>query len=140
MFRTVSQVGVNYRESPLSEGTAGDIRGGDRLPWTRTGPDEDNFAPLTSLSWQVHVYGEPRDGVAEACAGLGLPLLVFGWRPEMQRSGLLQGALYLIRPDGYIARADSSGDPRRLASYFASRGLPVARAGVVGAPGPSRGS
>ena len=79
LFRTVSQIGVNYRDSPLSEGAAGSVRGGDRLPWVETGPNEDNFAPLTSLAWQVHVYGEPRRGVAEACAELGLPIHAFAW-------------------------------------------------------------
>ena len=58
MFRTVSQIRVNYRHSPLSEGAAGAVRGGDRLPWVAAGPSEDNFAPLTSLDWQVHVYGD----------------------------------------------------------------------------------
>ena len=38
LFRTVSQIGVHYRESPLSEGAAGSVRGGDRLPWVETGP------------------------------------------------------------------------------------------------------
>ena len=63
LFRTVSQVGVNYRDSPLSEGSAGSVRGGDRLPWVETGPGEDNFAPLTALAWQVHAYGDPPPGV-----------------------------------------------------------------------------
>ena len=74
LFRTVSQIGVNYRDSPLSEGAAGSVQGGDRLPWVETAPNEDNFAPLTALAWQVHVYGEPPRGVAEACGDLGLPL------------------------------------------------------------------
>ena len=59
LFRTVSQIGVNYRGSPLSEGAAGSVKGGDRLPWVETGQAEDNFTPLMSLVWQVHVYGEP---------------------------------------------------------------------------------
>lgn len=33
MFRTISQTGVNYRGSRLSEGCAGTVHGGDRLPW-----------------------------------------------------------------------------------------------------------
>ena len=33
MFRTVSQIAVNYRASPLSEGWASAVHGGDRLPW-----------------------------------------------------------------------------------------------------------
>ncbi len=91
LFRTVSQIGVNYRHSPLSQGAAGAVRGGDRLPWVETGPGEDNFTPLDSMKWQVHVYGEPRPGAAEACAGLGLPLHPFTWRPDMRRSGLMRG-------------------------------------------------
>jgi 2-polyprenyl-6-methoxyphenol hydroxylase-like FAD-dependent oxidoreductase len=148
LFRTVSQTGVNYHESPLSEGAAGPVRGGDRLPWVETGPNEDNFAPLTALAWQAHVYGEPRPGVAEACAELGLSLHRFAWRPEMRRSGLTRGALYLVRPDGYVALADPGGDPERLSRYFTSRGLPAAsrraEATVVDrpsvSPGPPRGS
>src|SRR5262245_30980005 len=38
LFRTVSQIGVNYRNSPLSAGAAGAVRGGDRLPWVETAP------------------------------------------------------------------------------------------------------
>src|SRR5215510_4131771 len=72
LFRTVSQIGVNYRNSPLSVGAAGAVRGGDRLPWVETGPGQDNFAPLAALVWQVHVYGQPRPGVAEFCAELQL--------------------------------------------------------------------
>src|SRR5688572_10969966 len=37
LFRTLSQVGVGYRDSTLSAGAAGAIRGGDRLPWVPTG-------------------------------------------------------------------------------------------------------
>src|SRR5262249_58272017 len=33
VFHTVSQIGINYRHSPLSDGSAGTVQGGDRLPW-----------------------------------------------------------------------------------------------------------
>src|SRR3977135_2322538 len=33
MFRTVSQIKLNYRGGPLSCGLAGHVHGGDRLPW-----------------------------------------------------------------------------------------------------------
>src|SRR5262249_17911756 len=106
LFRTVSQTGVNYRNSPLSVGAAGAGRGGARLPWVETGPGQDNFAPLASLTWQVHVYGQPRPGVAEVCAELQLPLHLFEWRRGTRRAGLLRAALYLVRPDGHVALAD----------------------------------
>jgi FAD binding domain len=127
LFRTVSQTGIEYRQSPLSEGVAGPVQGGDRLPWVVTGPNEDNFAPLESIAWQVHVYGEPGRGVADACSTIGLPIHIFDWSPEMERAGLERGALYLIRPDGYVALADPDADPERLRRYFASRGFTTVR-------------
>ena len=123
LFRTVSQIGIHYRDSPLSEGTAGRVHGGDRLPWVEIEPGKDNFAPLASPAWQVHVYGEPRGGMAEACTDLHLPLAAFPWRQEMERAGLAQGASYLLRPDGYVALADPHGEPERLRSYC--RGLSI---------------
>ncbi len=121
LFRTVSQIGVNYRGSPLSVGGAGAVHGGDRLPWVETSPGQDNFAPLASIAWQVHVYGRATTGLAEACARRGLPLHVFPWHPEMRRSGLRCGASYLVRPDGYVALADPHADPKRLCDYWSTR-------------------
>jgi 2-polyprenyl-6-methoxyphenol hydroxylase-like FAD-dependent oxidoreductase len=118
MFHTISQIGVNYRKSPLSVGAAGAVQGGDRLPWVETEPGTDNFAPLTSLTWQVHVYGEPRAGLAEACAKLQVPLHRFAWQQRMRQAGLRRAALYLVRPDGYVALADPHGNPERLREYL----------------------
>ena len=42
-FRLVSQTRIAYRESPLSDGSAGEVHAGDRLPWVE---GTDNFAPL----------------------------------------------------------------------------------------------
>ncbi len=60
----VPQIMVEYRKGPLAEGKAGNICGGDRLPWvepTSTG-GADNFTPLASRAWQVHLHGEaPND-------------------------------------------------------------------------------
>jgi 2-polyprenyl-6-methoxyphenol hydroxylase-like FAD-dependent oxidoreductase len=117
-FRTVSQIGIRYRDSPLSAGKAGSVHGGDRLPWAQLAPGTDNFVPLTSLAWQVHVYGDARPGLAEVCADLALPLHIFPWQPAMGRAGLRRDALYLVRPDGYVALADSQADPVQLGEYF----------------------
>jgi 2-polyprenyl-6-methoxyphenol hydroxylase-like FAD-dependent oxidoreductase len=121
-FRTVSQTQVNYRDSALSVGTAGRVHGGDRLPWVELASGEDNFAPLRSLDWQVHVYGDVQQGLREACAKLRLPLHTFAWQPAMRRAGLQNAALYLIRPDGYVALADPRADPERVRQYFRERG------------------
>src|SRR5712675_628500 len=42
IFRTVSQITLNYRGTPLSVGSAGHVHGGDRLPWAPS-EDIDNF-------------------------------------------------------------------------------------------------
>jgi hypothetical protein len=119
MFRVVSQTGINYRESPISVGATGSLRGGDRLPWVVIDADSDNFAPLALLKWQVHVYGDKSAGLADVCMELGLSLHEFAWRADMSRVGLQRDALYLIRPDGYIGLADSAGNPQSLRDYFA---------------------
>lgn len=33
IFRIISQLGIHYRHSPLSQGKTGKIHAGDRLPW-----------------------------------------------------------------------------------------------------------
>ena len=81
MFKTLSQTLVHYRHSQLSEGTAGAVWGGDRLPWVKgaQGNGADNFTPLASLSWQVHVYGEAAAELSAACTTHGLPLDSGDW-------------------------------------------------------------
>jgi 2-polyprenyl-6-methoxyphenol hydroxylase-like FAD-dependent oxidoreductase len=119
MFRTVSQTAVNYRGSRLSQGRAGTVRGGDRLPWA--GGDSngvDNFAPLTSLDWQVHVYGEAAGAIQEVCKDRGLPLHVVPWRRAFSRAGLHRNATYLVRPDGYVGLADPEAGATTISNYL----------------------
>lgn len=118
IFRIVSQTRVRYRHSALSTGRAGSVHGGDRLPWVEMAPGQDNFAPLKSLEWQVHVYGEAPADLPSTCATLRLKLHCFDWVPAMERAGLKRGALYLIRPDGYVGFADEQADSKRLLQYF----------------------
>jgi 2-polyprenyl-6-methoxyphenol hydroxylase-like FAD-dependent oxidoreductase len=133
-FRTISQIGVQYRHSGLSEGSAG-IAGGDRLPWVAAGPEGDNFAPLSSMKWQVHVYGEASREAEEACAALRIALCRFRWDEAARRAGLERDAVYLVRPDGYVAFAGGSAEAGKLRGYFAERGLgnPELAAGPVAA-------
>lgn len=125
-FRTVSQTAIHYRASALSEGHAGSVHGGDRLPWVqldRDGHGSDNFAPLTSLDWQVHVYGAAAPTIRAVCGERHLPLHEFAWRPAMKRAGLHRNALYLVRPDGYIALAAPVQSSNVLTSFLDARGI-----------------
>lgn len=117
MFGRVSQVRVHYRGSPLNTGKAGKVQGGDRLPWVETGPGQDNFAPLTSLAWQAHVYGTAREDLVAACAGLEVPLHVFAWSDQMREAGLARNALYFVRPDGHVGLADADASAAHLREY-----------------------
>jgi len=110
----------------LSEGRAGAVQGGDRLPWVKVnvhGVGEDNFAPLRSLDWQVHVYGDADHTIQEMCKARRLPLHTFPWRPDIGRAGLQRNAVYLVRPDGYVGVADSQGSAMTIASYLDTRRL-----------------
>jgi 2-polyprenyl-6-methoxyphenol hydroxylase-like FAD-dependent oxidoreductase len=121
LFRTVSQTAVNYRESSLSEGRAGSVHGGDRLPWVAGQPDGGdlgNFTPLKSLAWQVHVYGDATAEIKAACQERKLPLHIFPWSSETKHAGLRRSAAYLVRPDGYIGLIDASGGGVAISSYL----------------------
>src|SRR3569833_993739 len=118
MFRTVSQIMLNYNDSPLSLGVAGKIQGGDRLPWVATSA-ADNHAPLKEIGWQAHVYGVAKPELSSWCTARGLRLHVFAWEPEHQAAGLAPDALYLLRPDTYVALAAATASPSSLDDYFA---------------------
>lgn len=123
-FRTVSQITVNYRDSALSRGSAGRLHGGDRLPWVKIGQgEEDNFAALTSMDWQIHVYGHPTLELRTLADGRKIPLHVFPWGAGMRHAGLRRDAAYLIRPDGYIGLVDSAGSAVVIGTYLSEKSL-----------------
>jgi 2-polyprenyl-6-methoxyphenol hydroxylase-like FAD-dependent oxidoreductase len=110
-FRLISQTRINYHDSALSVGSAGDVLGGDRLPWVAS---VDNFAPLSSLDWQIHVYGQTEVDLS----GMGITVHGFAWNDDAEASGLMQDALYLVRPDGYVAVAQPEANPAELADFL----------------------
>jgi hypothetical protein len=125
MFSTLSQTRVNYRATKWNTGRAGSVRGGDRMPWVapEVSGGDDDFTPLESLDWQVHVHGAADAALAKVCAERALPLHVFAWRTLASRAGLARDGLYLVRPDGYVAFADAHADARALERWLDARGL-----------------
>jgi 2-polyprenyl-6-methoxyphenol hydroxylase-like FAD-dependent oxidoreductase len=126
-FRTVSQIAVNYRDGPLSRGEAGQLHGGDRLPWVKIGRGgEHNFAALTSMDWQIHVYGDSPPGLRALAERRKIPLHVFPWEAGMRQAGVLRNAAYVIRPDGYIGLADAdAGASASLVDAYLSENVTV---------------
>jgi hypothetical protein len=115
MFRTISQTAINYRNSNINRGSAGEIHGGDRLPWVAPPrkDDADNFRPLSSLDWQVHVHGQVNPDIVRACHDAQLPLHVFHWGDVTDNAGYSKDAAYVVRPDGYVAIAGASSEEIR---------------------------
>jgi hypothetical protein len=75
------------------------------------------------MTWQVHVYGTARAELVDWCTARDVPLHVFDWKGKYETVGLARDAVYLVRPDTYVALADASGAPEALDRYCAERGL-----------------
>lgn len=122
MFRTVSQIMINYRDRPLSCGKAGEVHGGDRLPWV-SAAGTDNYDSLSQARWQAHIYGQAAPALRGWCEAHRVPLHVLPFAPEHAAAGLARDALYLLRPDTYVALADGAADAATLERYFSERGI-----------------
>ncbi|WP_428532109.1 FAD-dependent monooxygenase [Rhodopila sp.] len=119
VFSAVSQIVVAYRDSAISAGRAGSVRGGDRLPWAPV-PDVDNFATFDTIGWQIHVYGIASPALCDWCRSHDVTLHVFAWQEAYAAAGLARDAVYLLRPDTYVALATTDQAPEQLEAYFAA--------------------
>jgi 2-polyprenyl-6-methoxyphenol hydroxylase-like FAD-dependent oxidoreductase len=114
-FRVVSQIGIHYPDSPLSESLAGlpsnAPHAGDRFPWLRlkflaTGPVEDLFEKLDDTRLNLIVIGQRSPSEEEL--GLGDLLRIHGVTAdsvndlELARARIPRPSFYLLRPDGHI--------------------------------------
>jgi 2-polyprenyl-6-methoxyphenol hydroxylase-like FAD-dependent oxidoreductase len=123
LFRTVGQLTLHYRDSPISQGRAGEVHGGDRMPWVAL-DGHDNYETLPSAGWQCEVYGAAPEPLTRWCREQNLPLRVFRWQAGLP---VERDAAYLLRPDGYVALAASKNAADSLARYAAERRLKVGR-------------
>jgi hypothetical protein len=124
-FNTVSQLRIQYRDSPFSQGKAGRVVGGDRLPWVHEG-DMDNIAKL-GLGWQLHVYGTTEPDLADEAESLGLELVQFPFGAAAAQAGLTQDAAYLVRPDGYVSWVSAAQNEEELRGFVDRLSLRFAR-------------
>jgi hypothetical protein len=123
IFRTVSQLQINYRGDALSAGKAGDVHGGDRLPWVELVGGCSNYDGFREMRWQAHVYGEAAAELTQWCRSNGLRLNCFDWEKRYMDAGYARDAVYLVRPDTYVALADREALPEKIEAYFSSRGI-----------------
>ena len=106
LFEYLSQTRIHYWMGPDAKRAARGRRDrvvGRRLPWAG-----GNFAALRSCRWQIHAYGGVQPGTARVLAdGLRVPVHLF---PAAPGTGLREGLLHLVRPDGFVAARATPGD------------------------------
>jgi hypothetical protein len=59
----------------------------------------------------------------QLCKSLDLPLRQFSWSEFAEKVGLKRDAIYLVRPDGYVALAASEDGARKLAAFAQRFGI-----------------
>ena len=133
-WETTSQINIEYKDSSLSEnarGVNGALVAGNRLAWVRTDVDGkegegevgDNYEALRQTKWAVHVYGEVERDTRRALQAEGIEVVKFPWSEDARNKGLVEGALYLVRPDGYVGMKASGHDAAAVVSYVEKWGL-----------------
>lgn len=133
-FRTISQIGISYRESPLSTdrpGLSGNgPRAGDRFPWLRVrfspeGPEEDLFGKLDDTRFTRIVIGRfPSEEGDPALGDLVRTLAIPSDGPNatvLERARIPRRASYLLRPDGHIGIAGTDLDAAAMKRYLSER-------------------
>ena len=138
-FRTISQLGIRYPQSPLSQtlpGAAaakGAPAAGDRFPWLQLvfepgRPPEDLFARLDDMRFTLLLFGQPTPAAADL-AGLAVAnLLAMHAVPDdpvneaaLDRARIRRPSFWLLRPDGHVGLAGGHFDQTALERYMESR-------------------
>jgi hypothetical protein len=143
-FRSLSQIGINYRQSPMSRTLPGagkhGPRAGDRFPWLQlrfeaNGTMEDLFQRLDDTRFNLLVVGQPPPS-AESF-GLGDLLLVHSIPRDVDNANTLAAvsigdrAFYLLRPDGHVGLAGIDLDPAAVKGWFSDNHVRMESSGPI---------
>jgi 2-polyprenyl-6-methoxyphenol hydroxylase-like FAD-dependent oxidoreductase len=133
-FRVVSQTGIHYRQSSLSESLDGlprsAPRAGDRFPWLRLkfradGPVEDLFEQLDDTRVTLIVIGQPSPPEGVLDLGDLLRIHAIPADPvndaELARARIPRPSFYLLRPDGHVGLCGVRLDAAAVAGYISTR-------------------
>jgi len=133
-FRTVSQTGIRYRNSALTDSSGrlpeGAPQAGERFPWLRIswkagGPVEDSFRLLSGTEFKLLSFGQP---VAQAPSAQNSELIAVHAVPtdganatELRRVGIPVPSFYVVRPDGYVGFCGEHLDMAAVQRYLETR-------------------
>ncbi|MCW5621125.1 MAG: FAD-dependent monooxygenase [Burkholderiales bacterium] len=150
-FRTISQIGVRYRGSALSQALGTLPEGaplpGDRFPWLRLrmqpdGPLEDLYQKLDDTCFNLLVIGQP--GPASVSFGDLVQVHTIPDDPanalELARVHSAGPVFYLLRPDGHIGLAGTMLEATAITRYLAGHHLRVERSAAGAAQPASSGT
>jgi len=133
-FRVVSQTGIGYRSSSLSQSLEGlpdgAPRGGDRFPWLRlkfaaNGSLEDLFQKLDDTRFNLIVIGQPSP--PQETLKLGDLLRIHAIPPdpsndvELARRQIPKPSFYLVRPDGHVGLCGGRWEAGAVERYVSER-------------------
>jgi hypothetical protein len=134
VFRTISQTGIQYRQSPLSQTLPGlpddGPRAGDRFPWLRVklsadGPAEDLFQKLDDTRFNLVVVGQPAPAAGVPALGDLLRTHVIASDPandrELERANIPRPSFYLLRPDCYVGLSGTRLEADAVTRYVSER-------------------
>jgi hypothetical protein len=139
-FRSISQIGIRYRGSPLSQTLDAMPKdapmAGDRFPWLMlkldaAGSAEDLFSRFDDRRFTLLVIGQPVPAAASLARNDLLRVLAIPDDPvnrtALDRVGIGAQAFYLVRPDGHIGLAGTRLSAAAVDAYFAEHGLGARR-------------
>jgi 2-polyprenyl-6-methoxyphenol hydroxylase-like FAD-dependent oxidoreductase len=106
MFRTISQISIAYPHSALSRGRAGDVAGGQRLPWAA-----GRYEALRPVGWHLLHVGPMPAAQAWATAHAVAATEIAPAAAETP------GTVYLVRPDGYAGLVAPAFNEQAFTDY-----------------------
>lgn len=127
-FRVVSQIGIHYRASALSQSAAvlpkDAPRAGERFPWLQLrleagGAVEDSFQKFSDLHFHLLAFGQNAPSLP------GIESHAIPSDPEndaeLARAGIPPLSFYLLRPDGHVGLCGVRLEAGQIERYLSER-------------------
>jgi 2-polyprenyl-6-methoxyphenol hydroxylase-like FAD-dependent oxidoreductase len=130
-FRTISQVGISYPDSALSQAPSGvpptAPKAGDRFPWLRVQVDGDGavndlYRETQDTCFNLLAFGQ--QATALPAGGLVRSHVIPSDSSNdaaLGRANIVAPSFYLLRPDGYVGLCGGRLDAALIARYLAER-------------------